>query len=67
MASKLERGKEGMAESESRKMDQMIRVPLKASSAFGAWFLSGCNCRANFLYCFLRSASVASWDTPSIS
>ena len=44
-----------------------VNEPLKASSAFGARFLSGCSCRASFLYCFLRSASVAVRGTPRIS
>jgi len=41
-------------------------VPLNASSALGALFLSGWNCRASFLYCLFKFSSVASSVTPKI-
>ena len=42
-------------------------IPLKASVDPGAVFLSGCNCRAIFLYAFFISMSVADLSTPRIS
>ncbi len=41
-------------------------LPLNASVAPGAWFLSGWNFRASFLYAFLRSSSEAVFSTPRI-
>lgn len=41
--------------------------PLKASVAPGAWFLSGWNFKASFLYAFFRSSSDASLLSPRIS
>jgi len=42
-------------------------MPLKASSALGALFLSGWNCSASFRYWRFRPASSTSRDTPRIS
>jgi len=42
-------------------------VPLNASVAPGALFLSGWNFKASFLYDFFKSSSVQSFDSPRIS
>lgn len=44
-----------------------FEVPLKASVAPGAKFLSGWNLRASFLYAFFKSSSLAFLGTPRIS
>ena len=44
-----------------------IWIPLKASVAPGALFLSGWNFKANLRYAFLRSSSLDVFGTPKIS